>query len=837
MRRKVLSRRIRSGRQSLPYLLAVAMLALVTQPAHAQCTGGTAGWPLIPNPNTNWIAAVSLSGPIAVSPTGWTGGQSGSTSQGGFSTSTSTSLYATNDLRVCVPVQVGFTDLGQAADADAAGWIKEVGSWTPLAGDDAHFDATVQEFVDCVEATPSSTQPVGTPPVTQNCTTPSTGPDGEPVVVGPDNQNGYWQDIGVHQTADFSGPGAGGGTSVAAGGSTNETLFVPAEMRDVTAYLRVYVTYWEGDTRLGGGPLTWPQGYGPLACPPGTVMMKHRVAGGVYVQACEQQERGKQGTIYWIDKGEPSRTDHPVSGSFEGAYPSSSFYVSVNPVALITLKYVPYAIAYVPPGDESSTRLLLSVTEGTRYAISTTTGSSNAQGDLSGTCNSTNMAFNEGVSFFLTIAGGVQSSDLQCDTTQTLDGATQASAVNDYNNEEKSSAAGWQQPSDPDYAASAYETEAFWYDTFALAVNQPATVYDDNGSSVTHLLPVNGYPDYGATTTLYLAQCALGNPSTGGTDYCWTGAYLPGTRTPVDLTAPEASALLALDPFFPDGQSADLADAGTRFSPLPSLSGGGTFNTRAGVTGYLQIGNVGTIGEGNTFQTGTYTTVAVTNTNKDTNGWSLTLGGKLSIPKSLGGQFGVTFGGTTSDIAGTVTQNGTVIDYRASTLTSTSNAVTFRATMEDKTDPIQVTTDTKNELKSLFCAGYPNPIILYPYQDSVYGGLLLRDPCAPAPTKWNGPVVQKPVWQPPRKYYPSSSSPVQPQIERPRPRFVPPRVLLPQSAGPRAQFASEISKVIAANPHMPAYIQAIRLRLQVLRPKLPYFHLKPKPLIRHQDLR
>ncbi len=845
--------------QPLLNLIAAVTLTLAVSPVYADCGNGAKYiQPLVGNPS--WVANFNLSGPLSTGANNVTTKLPGWTA--GLGVQTQSAVQTTNDMCVSVPVAVGFTNLGKKADAAAANWINEFGTWTPVAGNTAHFDVTIQEFVDCyTTASPGPDLKAGMPSIDQECQwsngQPTAGPDGEPLVVvsatpsqSPDGNLGYWKDIGTHQTADFSGPGASGGTSVAEGASATKTLYVPADLMDVSAYLRAHITYSEGDSRLGGGPVSWNKG-GAKGCPAGLTLREVK-SGRVKRWACDRYEKPKRANrsswrfVQWADL-----TGHSTSGSFTDTHDSSWFQLSVNPTSVISVKAVPYAIAYMPPGNSSEARILDTVTEGTRYSISSMNASSNASGDIAATCQSTSNALKMGISFVVDLGGTTGFSNSNCNNTKTINGTTQSSAVNDLATVQNSSTEGFEK-ADPDYSVGAYEKEAFWYDSFDLAIDQTENVYDDNGTTITRYLPTQE-PNWGRMTTLEVAMCAFGETTTAIPDPCKAGyvSTETGLQT-IDISRPQAMTLVGLDPFFPYGQSVDPRWQGARFVLLPSVADCGQCTVPAGSPQILQVGATYGLGQENTFETGTYSDVTVTDTNTASNGSSLDLGGQVSFPTkpSLGFGFQAEVGGSTSNTVGTVTQAGTLIRYRASILTSESTGVTFRATVGDTNHDILVTnvvaTNLNRNLRSNFCttSGYPNPISLYPYQDNVYAGLLLRDPCAPTPplilgpstpTSSSGrypmyPLLHGPVRRPrPLILGRSSSRGHHPVLKGPH--LTPQRRAFPlmrmqglfHSANVRAQFADELKKVIAANPHMPAYIRAIQ-RKPTVRSKPGYLH-------------
>lgn len=725
-------------------LMLFVFFVIPARSAGAVTCGPKPGWPVLAS--TGPVASYTLTAPRAVSDAGWAGAQSVATAPDGGHPRT------TDDMATCVPVQVAIHDLGKAADS---GVRVGLGVWTPVAGNNAHYDVTVEEFVDCAGSIPGGGQTAGGPTVQHNCSAQG-GPHGEPVIQGPGGKNGYWHDIGIHQTADVS----------VSGGHTTATVLVPADLLDVSAWLRAHSRYWEGDSRFGAGPVSWPQGSGPQYCAADAVLASVYEHGHSQMK-CKKKVKNKKKQGYHYEFTPPYRTVHQTAGSFEGEASSGAFKVLVHPVALIQLKAVPYAIAYMPPGNQGKARLLDAVTEGTSYAVGTTQGSSNSGGDVAGTCESTSFGFAE--SIFGT-GFGISSSDLQCQSTTKVSGTTQANSnvSTAYQNQSASSGT---EVSDPSYAPGDYAKEAFWFDTYTIALNQPAAVYDDNGTSVTRFLPAKGYPDWGQMPLIQLAACAYGYTIPNVTDACKAG-YTPDGQK-VDLTAAEAFSLLWLDPFFPGGQSIVPDVASGRFVPLNDFGGAGTITCVAGTTCILQVSNAQGLSATSGFQAGTYTTVTVSDTNKYTDGWSLTLGIKYA-----GISGGDTFGGSTSNIQGTVNSNGASLGYSASTAVSAAQSITFRVSPSDKTHDIVATTAPP----SGSCAAYPNPIAVHPYQDSVFGGILLYDPCAPKPSWWGQKINR----------VPRLPNAVMAEWEK--------------------QFSGEVKRAITANPHLPEYIHSLPAR-------------------------
>ncbi|RZD14319.1 MAG: hypothetical protein EVJ47_06535 [Candidatus Acidulodesulfobacterium ferriphilum] len=681
------------------------------------------------------------------------------------------------DLNTTVPVQVSFTDdtcltqtqncyndymgIHSTGHSYLMGYYslnstKENDPW--LLGNKGNYVVTIQEFIDVIP----SLQPGPSPSIPQNITT---CPQGQTCTNGPDGQMGYWVPLNAQTTYLYgsSATSCGNGDKTCLGndiinsgnqasqrGAVSQTLEIPVDLLHAAAlnYLRVVITGYEGDTR------PWPeavwhegnkkkkgywtslnnqQGYN---FDTGVAWNKGRIIAG---QHCVKTNTpgGRKTICNIIDYGY-----HSGNHNFNYSVFSEPFAVQVEPIAVVQLAAVPYAIEYMPPGSKSYLNYSDTMTEGTQFQIGENGGVSNASGSVTGTCTGTNLDFNLGI---FGVGGGFKNSDLNCNSSSNSSGTSQGTSTADTDYIKAASTNGNKIYSEG-YIPGNYFKEAFWNDVFELDIDQPYAVYDDNGNSVTRFLPVTGYPDLASITVAELAACAAGETSitiTGldGTPQtinpCQAGFIVANPPKPMYLTGPQALSLLSLDPFYPTGQSFDPSSSPTSSNPnrftipqnIPTKNCG-PYNITSQFCG-TEIKNStevsGTAGN----QTGIVTGVTVANTNKNASDWDINLTGTY---KSVSA--GVSVGGTTVNILGTSNSSGAQMNYYNSTTLSVEQAITFQTEVADSNYYILILSPSSIPTPSYSnCAdNFKNNLItLYPYQDNNFSTLLFRDPCAPSP--------------------------------------------------------------------------------------------------------
>lgn len=530
---------------------------------------------------------------------------------------TASSTINVTDRTWQVPVQIVFQDDTDYMSQEAMGGPYVMGSYTqapidlndPVTlGNKGNFRINVAEFGYC------AAQPPGATPTT--CQTQTEPPQTCPLVLkGPDGNLGCWFSINTGQPGqdDFFGPTAAGvptSKQAVGGGFVAETVYVPVRFLYLTEpnYVAINAIGFLGDTRA------WPLPGLPLPGPPNP--NGFNFAGGVAWNAGPIYDCNSTGCGLGYTQG----FTHPSSGSFNFSLFSAtsdlnmaaSFEVRVLPIAMEQLKAVPYTILYQPPGNNSTSQVFSQVAQGTSYSLGygdlTNSGATSAQQEC--------QIFNNGIQLNASISSGVgvstplvqyAVSGSSCtgvqetnSTAQAASNIDQASLTNSasayFNVPYANSLSGSQKPqaitSLTPGITGLYENEPFWYDYFVLNLNQPYLVFLDNGVPTLRLLPVVPWTlpqsNMVNVTLLQLLGCAYGisvtlPPPYGGPDPKKSGAFLSKPFSPseacylgadptgsgVTLDASEAQNLIALDPFFPGGQSTDPSSSGSNNGSNP----------------------------------------------------------------------------------------------------------------------------------------------------------------------------------------------------------------------------------------------------------------------------
>jgi hypothetical protein len=364
--------------------------------------------------------------------------------------------------------------------------------------------------------------------------------------------------------------------------------------------------------------------------------------------------------------------------------------ITVLPAAFITMKVLPYTIVYRPPGNMSTATFVTtnsygtSLTTGTNTAIDNTTEFMQSQGiknDLSVSA------------LIATVAEeGGESSSVK--TATDINGTIGTGLVTSNSHAVQTSWSVGEASVDPNifpaspyvlpntctkmnysptqcsttYPAETYLQEPFWQDKIILLLNPTAEVWNFNGGTSMQLL---GAVDTFSITVYDLYTCA-----TNSSANAWklpNGTY---------LTPKECEDLLALDPFYVEGQEYDPSQT-NRGVPAGETNYGADPLSDTSAPGSVALQNVITT-------TTTQTTIAAASYQSTVTSvvgfsWSsgLTLAAKYS---AYGLNVGISDGTTVT--GGYQNTNGTQmkVSYTASTTATNTSTTTITGTLSDNHD-------------------------------------------------------------------------------------------------------------------------------------------------------
>jgi hypothetical protein len=495
------------------------------------------------------------------------------------------------------------------------------------------------------------------------------------------------------------------------------------------------------------------------------------------------------------------------TSAFSDDQSSPPFAATLVPDALIQLDVLPYTIVYQPPGNQSTASYTMGTGYSTSASLSSTEGSSTVDSsELSWTLQESLTAgfptLGPGIkatvsntnSWDTTTAHGygdnfmASNSNLQTTTQSLTEGPTTklgylipgkgltcpgisgpppktgidyegqvagtgtvagpsctapVSPPNTYNLS--------QCPNCSNYT-SAYFDEPFWSDQFTLLVHPQFAVYDLGGT-----MPQDVMVAGAATVTISvqnLWDCATGD-TPGGVNECvlyYQDPGYPDCTTPVSgdqclvLASGEASRLLALDPFWYQGQNVNLSSLSSCNRALPETGGD---PGSCGGGGSLDYGAAWQPNSAYSFAVDTGLppqTVALATTHAFTSTQSNALNYTSSLTNVVGNtqSAGVTIGGLKGMSGGSVTVTNSDKNTQGATTTvsySDSTAVTnIQVTMASATLG-DFDTTTPNQNKSAYPAlHFPlptnDPPIATGYLDRMFGTLLFTDINAPGPPQW-----------------------------------------------------------------------------------------------------
>jgi hypothetical protein len=420
---------------------------------------------------------------------------------------------------------------------------------------------------------------------------------------------------------------------------------------------------------------------------------------------------------------------------------TSPFIAVVAPSAFIQVKVIPFTIVYQPPGNASTTFYQTSNT----YSTSLKLGNSSEQNNSSSTqeTKSTKASIKLTVPLFGSSAGfGIDLGESWDNSTKTGFGTSETSTNTSTNTVAFQTQ--WNIPANPDLIpgdgstcksatdcslqtqpANPRAIEPFWGDTFVFSVHPQFAMWVLDAGR-TRYVQIAAVPVTADATVAQLAACWLGSTTWPGGKPCdlqysqsilqsENGAPVSyaGSQNHVTLTAEEAHRFLLLDPFFQEGQNANVrADRA-----IVVLNGqyGGKIGERPRP---LQQSLTRTMAEASD-EGGTQTTTLSVTSIRGTDS-------SFNVAESLFGVFGLS-GATTSG-----TKLSTSADLKATFNSSTAVTVT-NATQAQVLLNDQDTTIAGCSLPHCHLPLLDRPKVNV-YLDKQFGGFMFQDPGAPAGT-------------------------------------------------------------------------------------------------------
>lgn len=420
------------------------------------------------------------------------------------------------------------------------------------------------------------------------------------------------------------------------------------------------------------------------------------------------------------------------------------FNAIVAPTALYQMKAMPYTILYQPPGDQSTVSFTAATTYGATYSVgaSTETDTSNTQEQNQTT------KFSESYAFFLT-AGFGASNGWDVTTKQGFGSTTGTGGVGTGSSAFSFS---WQIPAATALtpgtgavcatatscatltnAANAYAAEPFWLDTFVLLVHPQYAYWQLSAQAHTYVL-YGAVPVTANITVAELDACTRGQTWYGlnpcqleYSDSDLTAAngqpisYSGVTRT-LMLTASEASHLLALDPFYAQGQNANIL--ANRATPIGSSTYGASIGApaRSYVANLQNSASDQQTGSTNLQYTSSVTTIA-------SNDPSVTAG---ATSTGSGAPVGYTTTLSYDDLTKNTSETDLKTTFTNSTAVSNQRVTSANVVLND--------IDSSNGV----CKTCHNPLPHQPsaniYFDRVFGTFMFQDPGAV-----RGTIFAKPI--------------------------------------------------------------------------------------------
>jgi hypothetical protein len=426
------------------------------------------------------------------------------------------------------------------------------------------------------------------------------------------------------------------------------------------------------------------------------------------------------------------------------------FNAIIAPTALYQMKAVPYTLIYQPPGDQSTVSFGATSTFGTIYTVGTT-----ADNQTNYTAEqSQSSKFSESYGFSL-ITGGFGFSSSWDQTTKQGYGTT--TGTTGVGSDSTASTFTWQIAAAPNQIpgtgsvcvtatncgtltalANAYAAEPFWLDTFVLLVH-PQYAYWQLAAQDQSYVMYGSVPVTADITVAELDACYRGqtwfkvNPceiqysqsdlvAVNGQPISYSGS-----AQSIVLTPSEAAHLLALDPFYAQGQNANIL--ATRATPISSSP----YGSSVGVPARPFVATLQNTA-GNT-QTGattlTYSSSVSTSVSSDP---SDAIGGGGSGSEAGSGVPALTY--STSLSLDDLTKSSSEFDLKTTFQNST-------AVSNQKVTSAMVTLNDIDST-SASCKTCHNPLPHQPsvniYFDRVFGTFMFQDPGAPRSTVFTKPV-------------------------------------------------------------------------------------------------
>ena len=421
------------------------------------------------------------------------------------------------------------------------------------------------------------------------------------------------------------------------------------------------------------------------------------------------------------------------------------FTAIIEPTALYQMKALPYTILYQPPGDQSTVAFTLQNTYGTTYTLGTST--ENDTNNTSEQNETTN--FSESYTFGV-FTGGFGFKGGWDQTTKQGFGATNGTTGVGSNT--LTFSYGWQLPAVPSLipgsgavcasttncssqmpAANAYANEPFWFDTFVLLVHPQYAYWQLSAQNQRYVL-YGAVPVTANAVVAVLDACARGQTWQGlnACEFDYTDDGLTasnggpvsysGSVQSVVLTPSEANHILALDPFYAQGQNANIPP--TRGTKVGSAGYGASIGVpaRAYTTTVANNMSNSQTASANLQYTSSLTTVV-------SNDPSVTGGGK-DTEKDPG--MGYSTSASYDDLTKSSEETDLKTTFTNSTAVSTQRVSTASVVLNDVDDT------------STTCKTCHNPLAHQPttdiYFDYVFGTFMFPDRGAPASTRFVKPV-------------------------------------------------------------------------------------------------
>jgi hypothetical protein len=402
----------------------------------------------------------------------------------------------------------------------------------------------------------------------------------------------------------------------------------------------------------------------------------------------------------------------PACSNAQADVYSPPFNLAVLPAAMIQLKVVPETIVYLPPGDKSNGVLKVTRTFSTTVTAGETIeiDNSTVQDDWMELVDQGGFNGDIGKVFDLGFNG---SNDTKWDTKTTL--KTGQALERDIQGLNQTATA-FTRTIQADHtttpgAAGPFAEEPFWGDQIVVLVHPQLAVWDFYGRPIVQKIAAssaNGVPDDIAITAAELDACSLGKPPFAQ-GYKFTTAS--GQQEVLD--ADECKRLVALDPFWGKGQSADLTGRGQIVVASQEYG----------------IPVVGPQTE-NSLDIQTITSNAETVTDQNTSTYASTVEDIVSTTSSVGITFGLNTGSVFNPF-----NFGLSDSVSLKPGSSTDKSLTMLLTYKNSTATTHRTdVQTEGKIDDDTNRGYSPHVEVY--QDDIFGTYMFRDPdaqCSPLP--------------------------------------------------------------------------------------------------------